>query len=154
MKRPLGVTLLALFEFLKAGFLLVLMAIVSKRPEALLGAGPSLRLLISLATSHIVTTASHLVGKSVGVTLLFPLYSVIGVVFGCGLWFMKSWARTVLMWISGIYIVRYLQAIVFYDLALGRPTILAELTFTFFAVVHAIILMYLLSEGAAFGATG
>ena len=106
MKRPLGIALLALFELSKSGFLLILLAVVSKWPEALSGAGESLRLLISLATSHIVTTASDLGGKSMGVLLLFPLYAVVNAVFGCGLWLMKRWARTALIWISAIYIVR------------------------------------------------
>ena len=150
MRRPLAVTVIAAFELSKAGFLLVLMAILYTRSDALLGAGSSLRLLISVATNHIVTSASPLDSRSVGVTLLFPLYAAVCSVFGLGVWFMKRWARRILMWASTIYLARYVQAILIRDWALGQPTVLADHTYTAFAVIDATILLYLFSAKEAF----
>lgn len=151
MERPLGLALLALYEFSRAGLLLVLMAAVYVRPDALSDAGPSLRLLISLATDHIVTTQSHLGGGSLGVILLFPLYAAASAILGCGVWFLKRWARIILLLSSGIALVRYFEGIMIRDWALRQPTILANPTYTVFAMVNALIVIWLIQGGDAFG---
>lgn len=149
-KRPSVITALALFELSKAGLLLFLLVIVIAHRDALASAGSSLRLLVALATNHIVTARSDLSGGSAAVTLFFPFYAVVCAVLGCGMWFMWGWARTALMWLSGIYIVRYLEALAFWDWIWHTPTISANGTFTVFAMVDALVLMCLVQERDAF----
>lgn len=102
--KAIGISILAGFEISKAAFLAVLLGVLALWPEALSAAGTNIRLLISLATNHVVTPSSNLGGGSLGMKFIFPLYILKGVVFGAGLLMMKSWARIVLMWLSGIYL--------------------------------------------------
>ena len=157
LKRPEEITWIALFLFCGAGFLLLLMGAVYVRPEALSNAGPSLRLLISIATNHFVTTTTHLDSKSTAVAVLFPVYAIISAVFGCGLWFLNKWARYLLLARSGIALVLYVRAVLIRGWAfgggwaLGQRDPLAGQTYALFALVNAMIFWCLLQAKGAFG---
>jgi len=144
VKRPQGVTFVALFQFSKAAFLLLLTATISVHPEALSDANSIVRLLISIATSHVVHTTAHLHGDLVA--FRFAVYAVPGLIFGCGLWFMKKWARTILVWSSGIWVVRWVLAAFVRDWAFGDNEVLPDKQLWAFMVIDLAIFSYLVHD--------
>jgi len=88
--RPGLVTLIALFQFAKAGFLLIVVALIWKFPDMRFG---------SLAFWEMAYVASNGGGKP---GLLTPLVATYTAVIGWGLWNLKRWARSLLMVSSGI----------------------------------------------------
>lgn len=111
-RRPGLVTLIALFQFSKAGFLLVVIALVLVHPEMQRG---------SLPFWGLVYVASNGGGRPGLVTLLVGIYSAI---VGWGLWVLKPWARNILMVTSGLTTLRWIRYLsinaIIGDTELGR----------------------------------
>jgi hypothetical protein len=96
MKRPLGVTFLALFYLLGAVLFLVLLVIGILEPE---GASVFHRSNLGQDIQHI----HNRLGLHLIVVVIFA-----GI--GLGLWFLQSWARRTVLIIAGAHLVR--QALV------------------------------------------
>ena len=95
--RPGLITLIALFQFSKAGLLLIVIALVLEYPEIQWG---------SLPLWGLVYIASNGAGRPGLVTLLIVVYSVI---IGWGLWVLRRWARNILMVTSGLTTLRWIR---------------------------------------------
>jgi hypothetical protein len=93
--RPGIVALIALFQFSKAAFLILVVALVWQFPDMQWG---------SLTFWGIVYIASHGGGAPGFMT---PLIAAYAAVIGWGLWSMKKWARNLLMITSGFSVVRW-----------------------------------------------
>jgi hypothetical protein len=95
--RPFTVTLIALFQFCKAGFLVVLLVLIGIYPDMRFG---------SETFWEIVYVASNGAGKP---GLLTPLIAIYAAVIGWGLWSLNKWARNLLMVTSGLSALRWVR---------------------------------------------
>lgn len=86
--RPLGVTLIALYFFLKSAVLIVTAAIVRMRPEL----EPQANEFIS----HIVASVQDFNLLNLA-AMLAPLYALFYAVLGLGVWFLRRWARLLIL---------------------------------------------------------
>src|SRR5438876_9325397 len=100
VKRPLGVMLVALWQFCKAGFLVLVAAIALAYPNAQPNFSVRVRELIYIAAHGTVPPA-----------ILLPVIALPVVAIGWALLRLKKWARVVLLassgWMLGLWI-RYL----------------------------------------------
>ena len=86
--RPLGVRLIALYFFLKSAILIVTAVTAHIRPE--------LESKANEFISHIVASVQDFDLLSFAVTLA-PLYALFYAVLGLGVWFLKRWARLLIL---------------------------------------------------------
>lgn len=84
--RPLGVTLIAILDWLRA-------LLFGLGGLALIGVGHlSARLVAAVATDSILEKLVSFVGKSLGIGAL--LMAAVFVAAGLGIWLLKSWGRS------------------------------------------------------------
>ena len=95
--RPPTVALIALFQFCKAGFLFVLLALIWIYPDMKFG---------SETFWEIVYVASNGAGKP---GVLTPVIAIYAAVVGWGLWSLNKWARNLLMVTSGLLTLRWIR---------------------------------------------
>lgn len=95
--RPGLVTLIALFQFFRAVFLLLVAALIWIYPDMKFG---------SLTFWEIVYVASNGAGKPGFLTPVIALYAA---VIGWGLWSLNKWARNLLMVTSGLSAFRWIR---------------------------------------------
>lgn len=94
--RPLGVSLVALLNWLRAGLfaigglVLILVGHLSGRLAALIGSGPLLERVLSA------------VGKTLGFAAL--LIAVVWLAAGLGLWTLKTWGRSLTLVLTGLWL--------------------------------------------------
>jgi len=128
--RPLGVTLTAIYEFLRAGvYLLLGLGVVSVggllsklMPDSPQGA----------TMSRLTSGAGHLIG------ILFLLYAALPIALGIGLLLLKNWARILTIVLSALAFLVSLRSL------LGvhhRPMI------SLAGLLHLAIVIYLLLPG-------
>jgi len=96
VQRPTAVTAIALYQFFKAWFLLVVTAVVLLAPDMEWGA----------TFREMVFVASH-GGSRIG--LFTPVIGIYAAVVGAGLWGLKKWARRVLIVSSGLTVARWIR---------------------------------------------
>ena len=138
MKRPLGVTLIALWQFCKAGFLGLAMAIALWHPG---GQRPP-----SLLLAYLVFIAAP--GKEAGLIGLLGIALSIYAIGG-GLWQMKNWARYALLLQSGWMLGRFLVFLFIGVWSLGWPwhlNSLQPLAATIVIGIDAMVFWYLCLE--------
>jgi hypothetical protein len=123
--RPVGVSLVALLNWLRAAFftlggvVLLLVGHLSGRLAVMIGSGPFLERLLSA------------VGKTFGFAAL--LIALLWLAAGVGVWTLKTWGRTLTIVLTGIWLVFGLFGL----LHRPFPTHIVRL------VVDAVILVYL-----------
>jgi len=94
--RPLGVSLVALLNWLRAGLfgfgglVLILVGHLSGRLAAMIGSGPLLERVLSA------------VGKTLGFAAL--LVAVVWLAAGVGLWTLKAWGRSLTLVLTGLWL--------------------------------------------------
>ena len=138
VKRPLGVTLLALYCFSKATFWF-LVAMILVRPKAPPGA-TLLRHLTPILSPPGFGLPSRLVGKEADVFGAMLLVPCIGyAVIGFGLWSLRPWALATLLSVSAIMLALLLRYWLVGHWALGDPMLAGTLGET---AVDAAILIY------------
>jgi hypothetical protein len=110
--RPFPVTCMALFQFAKAAFLLLVAALPLLGHEGRLAYIPDLR--------DLVFVAAH--GKDPhGLLLLF--FGIYAAAIGIGLWRLKRWARNSLVFTTGLMLVLWLSHLDFGTDLLVMPAI-------------------------------
>ncbi len=103
MERPVGVTILAVLEFISAGFfiLLGLLLLVGGGVLGALGGGGE-------ASGYMAAVAA--MGAVAGVVVL--ILSVIPLAIGIGLWKLRNWARIVAIVFSGLGVLSNLLGVI------------------------------------------
>ena len=95
--RPLGVSLVAVLNWLRAslfafgGLVLILVGHLSGRLAAMIGSGPMLERVLSA------------VGKTFGFAAL--LMAVAWLAAGVGLWTLKTWGRSLTLFLTGLWLL-------------------------------------------------
>ena len=122
-KRPLGVTLLALFNFSKAALFLLLVVMTLAHPESPSSAA-FLQHFIPLPTDRAGgrhQTVSPEAARKLNDVIALILVPGIGIfaAIGFGLWFLKKWAWKTLVYLSGMTLVMWVRGIVVRHGALG-----------------------------------
>ncbi|PYV21877.1 MAG: hypothetical protein DMG24_18340 [Acidobacteria bacterium] len=151
MKRPFGVTLLALFNLSRAAFFLLLVVMTFARPES-----PSSAALLqhfmpiptdSVRGHHQITSPEQARKlNEVGALILVPGIGIFAVI-GFGLWFLRKWAWGILVFVSGWMVLSWVRGIIVHCWALGRPIppdALREI------LLNAAMFIYLVAVGDAF----
>jgi hypothetical protein len=132
-ERPFPVTLIALFQFAKAWFLLLVVVIARVVPDALRSV-PGL--------SAFLYFAAH--GRDTRGPLL-PLVGVSVALIGCGLWRLWRWARRSLIFSSGLMVALWAYRF-FNDWTAGQVTFrtpLEEQAVYFLVFLDLVIVAYL-----------
>jgi hypothetical protein len=143
--RPWGVSLLACWQFSKAGFLLLVAAIALFYPQldskAPVGVG------VYIAAHGVVPDA-----------IVLPVIAVLLIPIGWGLWRMQSWARWVVLISCGLTAV---QGLIYFanldwrlpDPALPPPSPFARHEMMALVLIDGAIFLYLMTAGVkeAFG---
>jgi hypothetical protein len=126
--RPHAVTAIALFQFARAG--LILLFALSKWLE------PNARLDSRLDTKILVYIAARQNASSI----LLPLSAIFVAAVGWGLWRLKTWARTTLITTSGVTVFLWSRRFAF-DWAIGSNTLQSTAQVQ---TIYAVILIDLL----------
>lgn len=95
--RPRTITLIASFQFCKAGFLFALFALIWIHPDMKFG---------SETFWEIVYAASSGAGKP---STLTPVIAIYAAVVGWGLWSLQRWARNLFMVTSGVSAIAWVR---------------------------------------------
>ena len=116
VNRPLGVTLLALFNLSRAAFFLLLVVMTFARPES-----PSSAALLQhfmpiptdSARGRQRTVSPEAARKlnDIGALILVPGIGIFAAI-GFGLWFLRKWAWSILVWSAGIVFVAWARYLV------------------------------------------
>ncbi len=94
--RPIGVTLIAILDWLRAFFFAL-------GGLALIGVGHlSARLVSAVATDSIFEKLVSFLGKSLGIAAL--LIAAVFVAAGLGLWLLKTWGRSLTLALVGVWL--------------------------------------------------
>jgi hypothetical protein len=117
--RPGPITLISLFEFVRAGFILVVAFAAWAAPNTHLTSRLDVKVLTYVAARRNLPPAGL-------IQVLMPLIAAFLIVVGCGLWFLKKWARNTLMITSGMTVVLWIKRLAF-DWAIGAVTLQTEL---------------------------
>jgi hypothetical protein len=133
-RRPLPVTVIVLFQFLKAAFLVFVAVLPWTGHASRLASIPQLRDLIFLA--------SH--GKDPNGLVLLVL-GIYAAAIGCGLWNLRRWARNSLVFTSLLMLVLWFAH---YDFGTALPTmpaisLVATQTVYVLLLLDFVIFMYL-----------
>ena len=100
-QRPLAVTLIAIFQFAKGGFLFVLTALAWIDPARF----PDLRLAMRIAI--------YIAARSNPPAFLLPLVAIYSATIGWGLWRLKKWARNILAATCGLSVALWVRYFLF-----------------------------------------
>jgi uncharacterized membrane protein (DUF2068 family) len=125
--RPLGVSLVAVFNWLRAGLftlgglVLILVGHLSGRLAAMIGSGPLLERVLSA------------VGKTLGFAAL--LIAVAWLAAGVGLWTLKTWGRSLTLALTGLWLFFGLFGLIHRPF----PTHILRV------IIDAVILVYLMN---------
>jgi len=125
-QRPTSVTYVAVFQFLKAWFLL-LVTIVSFSNPSIIKSGGTLAGMVFLA--------AH--GKNPR-GFAIPLFALYSCIVGFGIWRLKNWARNSLMITSGMTVALWIRLLTLFDWAFGEHTLKTPLQQQ---IVYSLILM-------------
>ena len=101
IERPSVVTVIALWQFFRAALLITVACVLIGDPNSRWG---------SLGFWDLIYVASNGGGRPGLLSLPFAIYSI---AVGIGLWFLKRWARVVLMVTSGIATLFWLRYLAF-----------------------------------------
>ena len=122
--RPLGVTLIALYQILR-GVLAMLFAL-----GIMLFAGLASRLAAIAAEGNAVERLLHSLGHWVGIVIV--VFAFLHIVAGIGLFFMQNWARLLTLLFSALGLAAMLPGLV-----------LAHGLALFFGIINAVVIIYL-----------
>jgi hypothetical protein len=118
-KTPLAVVLIAVLQFARAGVILFVVLCTWLFPDANLTSRPEIKVLVYVAAAQNLPAA-------ILVPVVMPAVALSLLAVGLGLWFLKSWARKILMLTSGITAVLWIRRF-FFDAAFGNSTFQTDL---------------------------
>ena len=151
-KRPLTVTLVALYQFCRALSLLAIVASLFGASTVDLTVRAHLRALIYLVTRQDMTGQSAPVAP---ILTIFALLAAYYVAIGLGLLFLDKWARRAAMLMSGMGMVRLIFLVLVQNQDLALPKLLSQQeVLACFVLVDAMVLGLLVNEGETFRTTG
>jgi hypothetical protein len=169
VRRPLPVSLVALFQFSKAGFFLLAAALLYFAPYAVRDSHLDISgftAFISADGSAMVSLAAdQLYGRNplgLSVRVLAAIFILLGcwlVYMGWGLWRLKSWARTTRIGVSAIQAILALRLLLVYlpfemNERSPRPTSGQWRNFGVLVVFNLLIIFYLVRNTVALHAFG
>jgi hypothetical protein len=142
VKRPLGVTLVALFEFFKASFLLLVAATIWLHPGT--------KLASAIVVRHLIWFKED--PKEPYQPIVLAVVAVAAAVTGCGLLRLKQWARAIAVMTSFLTLYGWIWPLdggghAWPRSALGRQA----LPFLMFLDAAVIFYLVLGDVGSAFG---
>lgn len=127
VKRPLGVTILALLYLFGGVAFLIILSTALRTPAGVPGS----------VLGHDIPTVQKFKG-------IFPVLSLIFAGIGAGLWFMQSWARWMLLIILGADLARRLLVLALFSIAHGAGSQRTLGSFFWFAgTINLAMFMYL-----------
>ena len=144
--RPLSITLIALFQFFRAGIILLIVLCLWIFPDANLSSRIDVKVLTYI-------TARQPLPPAFLVPIVMPVVAAYLAVTGFGLWFLKKWARNILMITSAVTSLMWIRGFMFYG-ALGEPLLETEMqrqTVLVVIMLDLLVFAYLFLEGKAFG---
>ena len=148
MERPWGVALVACFQVLKGGVLLLAGLTLRLKPEEMFSSQSVLYPFLYVAmrgNSSVINAVMQGGNVLPGLIVIWGLY--LGIL-GSGLWQMKGWARRSVMFTSGITLLLYGKAIFLPDTS-GPSSSSQDLqNFHILLFFDAIIFIYLLRPNA------
>ena len=123
--RPLGVTLVAIYQVVRGVFQLLFALGV------ILFTGLTAKLASLAAEGNAISRFLVAFGKYLGIALI--VFALVQVVLGLGLWFMQGWARMLTVVFSAISLAALLPFLIH-----PRPVAL------FFGLLNVVVILYLL----------
>ena len=150
-KRQLSVTLVALYQLLRAVFLLTVVANLWGDSEADMASHAGLRTLIYLVTQR------NIARQEPPVTLIMGIVSLLGAYYaatGVGLWVLNKWARRATIFMSAAAMIRLLFFFVLMQADKQAIPDSQQLVFAVFLLLDLFIVASLVNEGQAFGVQG
>ena len=111
--RPYPITLIALFQFLGAGLVLLVVMSTWLSPETHLASRKDIQTLIFIVTRH------NLVPEIL-IPYIMPLVAAYLIATGWGLWQLQKWSRHILMGTSGLTVLLWLRAFLVREWAFGE----------------------------------
>jgi hypothetical protein len=145
-ERPLSVTLIAMFQFSRAVAVLLIFLFTSVFHDEAFGSAISVKILTYIAARQPLPPAALL-------PIIMPLIAAYLSTTGFGLWFLKKWARNLVMVTSGGTAVLWIRAFIYYG-AIKEPIFKSDLqcqTVMVVVLLDIIVFAYLYMEGRAFG---
>jgi hypothetical protein len=115
VERPLGVTLVAYFQFLKATVLLLTGSLLCSKPDAVTNAGSVLYPLVYIAMRGNTAAIQAMGGGGGALALIILLLGAYIGATGAGLWNMRAWARRSMLLTSGMTLFFYTKSVFFPD---------------------------------------
>ena len=112
--RPTAVTVIATYEFFTGALMLLLLLGTWLDPTGHFSGSLDFEILTYVVTQHNVSTYSS--------SPIMPLIAAFVVSTGLGLWFLKKWARNILIVVTAMTTVLWLRRFVV-DWALGETTL-------------------------------
>ena len=146
MKRPLSITLISLFQFTRAIIILFIVLGLWAFPDANGASRLDIKVLMYVAARQPLPPA-------ILIPIVMPIIAGYLFITGFGLWFLKKWARNILMITSGMTSCMWIRGFLVYR-ALGEPlleTQLQQQTVLFVVLLDVLVFSYLYMEGKAFG---
>lgn len=110
--RPYPVTFIALFQFLGAGLILLVILSTWLNPDAHLASRQDIQALIFIATRH------NLAPKTL-IPYIMPIVAAYLIAIGWGLWHLQKWARHLLIGTSGLTVLLWLKVFLVRQWAFG-----------------------------------
>lgn len=111
--RPGPVTLIALFQFCGAGFILMVALLSYLNPDGHWASRRDIQTFVYIATRHNIAPEALM-------PVIMPLVAAYLAVTGWGLWYLHKWARHLLIATSGMTVILWLRAFLVRDWALGE----------------------------------
>jgi len=145
-ERPLSVTLIAMFQFSRAAAVLLIFLFTSVFHDEAFGSAIGVKVLTYIAARQPLPPAALL-------PIIMPLIAAYLSTTGFGLWFLKKWARNLVMITSGGTAVLWIRAFIYYG-AINEPIFKSDLqrqTVIFVVLLDIVVFVYLYMEGRAFG---
>jgi len=144
--RPLSITVIALWQFLRASVLFFIVSMGVLFPAASFDKMTSIKVLGYLASRQSLPSMTSIPI----VTLLIGIYLF---ATGLGVWFLKKWARNLLMVTSGMEACLWIRGFIYYGAIGGRmfENELQRQTVAFVILLDLVVCIYLYQQGGAFG---
>jgi hypothetical protein len=137
-KRPVPITVIALFQFVRACFIFFIALNAMFLPDAQLVSRTDIKILTYVLSRQNLSSSAT-------AAVFLPMVAAYLSAIGVGLWFMKKWAKNLLMITSGMTVFLWTRRLIL-DSAIGHVTLNTELqrqTVYIVILVDAFIFSYL-----------
>ena len=159
-RRPLIVTLVALFHALNAGFMLVVFAVVAQSEGLPTGGTIITPGVVEVAVEMVVPPAHRRYHQRLRVKtfdredeVFLLLDALLSTLIGFGLWFLLNWARRLVLLDSGIWLGRWIIGVMFSSVTGLRLASALSAEYVTLGLINAAIVWYMLEPDTkqAFG---